>query len=98
MAGRTEQRPHVAHIDKSLCDRSAACCVKRICPRDAVVPDAEAPAPERTGHGLTKLRGMLKMGHEYQWKVDESRCSGCLLCAPYCPHHAIVPKERGQAA
>lgn len=97
------QRP-VAHIDQSNCDGCPNCPVSHICPRDAVVPDNVGVRPSESasgGHSLGRLRSLLSKRRDHQdhiWKVEESKCAGCLLCAPYCPHQAVVPKERGKAA
>lgn len=89
----------VAHIDQSNCDRCATCSVSRICPRDAVVPDLAGIEPKESGgHSLSRLRSLLGKRTDHAWKVEESKCAGCLLCAPYCPQQAVVPKERGSAA
>jgi Pyruvate/2-oxoacid:ferredoxin oxidoreductase delta subunit len=89
----------VAHIDQSTCDGCSNCTVSRICPRDAVVLDPAGVGPsESGGHSLSRLRSLLSKRQVHAWKVKESRCSGCLLCAPYCPHQAVVPRERGRAA
>lgn len=91
MSSRSK-RP-VAHINQDRCDRSPACPVSRICPRDAVVPDA--PADERqTG----RLRQLFGAAPSHAWKVDESKCSGCLLCAQYCPHRAVESRKRQAVA
>lgn len=92
------RRP-VAHIDQSTCDGCPNCPVSRICPNDAVVPDPAGIGPsESGGHSLSRLRSLLSKRQDRAWKVEESRCAGCLLCAPYCPHQAVVPKERERAA
>ncbi len=93
------QRP-VAHIDQSSCDGCATCSVSRICPRDAVIPDDAAgiSPSESGGHSPSRLRRLLSKRQDHAWKVEESKCAGCLLCAPYCPHQAVIPKERGRAA
>jgi Fe-S-cluster-containing hydrogenase component 2 len=100
------ERP-VAHIDQSICDGCSSCTVGSICPKDAVVPDslgiAAVPAARRSRNPLKNLLG--EHGHHvlgehgpHAWKVEESKCSGCLLCAPYCPQKAVVARERGKAA
>lgn len=92
------RRP-VAFIDQSVCDRCSTCAVGRICPNHAVVPDSPEPAAATSGaHTPSRLRSLLGKPHDRAWKVEEDKCAGCLLCAPYCPHQAVVPKERGRAA
>jgi len=92
------QRP-VAHIDQSACDGCLHCTVSSICPRDAVEAEpAGAGSSESGGRSLSRFRRLLGTHEDRLWRVDESKCAGCLLCAPYCPHHAVVPKERGRAA
>lgn len=86
------KRP-VAYINQDLCDRSPSCPVKRICPRDAVVPDS--PVEEKPAGLLSQLFGK---GPAHGWKVEESRCSGCLLCAQYCPHRAVEARKRQAVA
>jgi MinD superfamily P-loop ATPase len=85
------ERPEkpVAHIDQSLCDRSPGCPVRRVCPKNAVVPDGAATAERRGG-----FLGIFSGGTHSGWKVDESKCSGCLLCAQYCPHQAVQARLR----
>lgn len=61
----------------------------RICPKRAVVPDG--PVDARPTSFLGSLFGS---GPAHGWKVDESQCSGCLLCAQYCPHGAVHARER----
>ncbi|MHB9148487.1 MAG: 4Fe-4S dicluster domain-containing protein [Thermoleophilia bacterium] len=88
-----EDKP-VAHIDRERCDGAPGCPVSRICPRQAVVPD-RAAAPAETSW----LRGLLAPKEATTtWTVDEGRCTGCLLCAQYCPHRAVVPAERRKTA
>lgn len=91
--GRDGRPPRpVAHIDQTRCDRSPACPVRRICPKQAVVPD-ESGAP---GQGKSIL-SFLGFGGNTAWKVDENKCTGCLLCASYCPHAAVQPRRRDVA-
>jgi Pyruvate/2-oxoacid:ferredoxin oxidoreductase delta subunit len=80
----------VAFIDTHRCDRAAGCPVSRICPKKAVVPSGE-PAARPTSFLSSLFGGPGQVGG---WTVDESKCSGCLLCAQYCPHGAVVPRER----
>lgn len=92
------RRP-VAHIDQSTCDGCPRCPVSRICPNDAVVPDTAGIEPSKSGgHSPSRLRSLLGKRQDHAWKVEEGKCAGCLLCATYCPHQAVVPKERGKAA
>lgn len=60
----------------------------RICPRKAVVSETPAPTPRR---GLFSVFGR---GSEPAWTVDPAKCTGCLLCAQYCPHGAVSGRER----
>lgn len=93
-AARDEGRPQeperpVAYIDHSRCDRAPGCPVSRICPKNAVVPDPGAPErPARSLFGF--LSGTSRPG----WAIDENKCSGCLLCARYCPHQAVLARTR----
>ena len=86
----TRLRP-VAHIDQQRCDRSVSCPVMRICPMHAVVPDESVGAEEAPTKGLRSLPGAHP---SHGWRVDAGKCSGCLLCAQYCPHGAVQPRER----
>lgn len=83
------ERP-VAYIDGDRCDRSPSCPVMKICPKNAVV---RQPAESPKG---SSFLGSLFGGPTpvEAWTVDEDTCSGCLLCAQYCPHGAVVPRER----
>jgi Fe-S-cluster-containing hydrogenase component 2 len=92
------ERP-VAHIDQSACDGCSSCTVSHICPKDAVVPDPAGIGLASTAlHVPNALRSLPGDHLTHAWKVEESKCSGCLLCAPYCPHKAVVPRERTRAA
>ena len=89
---RGSKRP-VAYINTERCDCSTSCPVNRICPRDAVVsePDgAEKPAG--------RLKQLFRGSPSYTWRIEESKCSGCLLCAQYCPHRAVEPRKRQAVA
>lgn len=86
--GGRAPRP-VAAIDGTRCDRSSGCPVVRICPKKAVVPDG--PAEARPTSFLGSLFGSVPA---HGWRVDEYKCSGCLLCAQYCPHGAVHARER----
>src|SRR5665811_2532676 len=89
---RREDKP-VASIDLTRCDGAPGCPVSRICPRQAVIPDPDLRAPETSW-----LRGLLAPPTPTAWTVDEDRCTGCLLCAQYCPHQAVVPGRRTRTA
>jgi Pyruvate/2-oxoacid:ferredoxin oxidoreductase delta subunit len=92
------ERP-VAYIEQSTCDGCSSCTVSHICPKDAVVLDPAGVGPAQTArHSRNPFRSLLGEHRPHAWRVDESKCSGCLLCAPYCPHKAVVPRERGKAA
>ncbi len=82
----------VAHIDQARCDHSAACPVHRICPREAVVPDPNGETPKASW-----FRSLIGSDTPTTWTVSEDRCTGCLLCAQYCPEHAVLPRERQKA-
>lgn len=88
----TASKRPVAYINPDTCDRSPACPVSRICPRDAVVPDIP---PDQKPAG--RLRQLLGGVPDHGWIVDESKCSGCLLCAQYCPHRAVEARKRRTA-
>ncbi|MBU2601172.1 MAG: 4Fe-4S binding protein [Actinobacteria bacterium] len=98
-AGRTgghrlpgPDRP-VAYIEQCLCDRSPTCPVRAICPKDAVVAAPGSP----TAKTHRKWFGQRRPPEEpSSWRIDEDRCTGCLLCAQYCPHRAVVPGTRRQ--
>ena len=64
----------------------------RICPMHAVVPDASTDSDVPQPKGL--LRGLFGGPSSQGWTVDVAKCSGCLLCAQYCPHGAVEPRER----
>jgi Fe-S-cluster-containing hydrogenase component 2 len=82
----------VAHIDQARCDHSASCPVNRICPREAVVPDSNVE-----GSKAPWFRSLIGNDTPTTWTVSEDRCTGCLLCAQYCPQHAVLPRERQKA-
>lgn len=86
------KRP-VAYINPDLCDCSPTCPVKRICPRDAVVPE---PAGDDQPTG--RLKRLFGASPSHGWRIEESKCSGCLLCAQYCPHRAVEARKRQSAA
>ena len=92
--GHSARPKPVAHIDQQRCDRSPGCPVMRICPMHAVVPDGDVGS-ETTSNG--RLRSLFAANPPHAWKVDAAKCSGCLLCAQYCPHGAVVPRERSVA-
>lgn len=93
-----ENKP-VAHIDRERCDGAPGCPVSRICPRQAVVPDRGEQAPLTSWlRGLLTARETTPREATTTWTVDEDRCAGCLLCAQYCPHHAVVPAARRKTA
>lgn len=83
----------VAYIDPCLCDRSPTCPVRAVCPKDAVI------AAPGTSSAKTHRRwfGQRRSSEEpSSWQIDEDRCTGCLLCAQYCPQRAVVPGTRRQ--
>jgi NAD-dependent dihydropyrimidine dehydrogenase PreA subunit len=87
------ERPEkpVAYIDQTRCDRAPGCPVSRVCPKDALVSEAAEsgpPTPTRSLFGSRSARPRPA------WKVDESKCTGCLLCARYCPHQAVQARSR----
>ena len=89
----------VARIDRERCDGAPGCPVSRICPQRAVVPVPgvqQAEAQPETPKSW--LRGLLAPPTSTTWTVDQERCTGCLLCAQYCPHAAVVPGERRKSA
>ena len=87
---RKKARP-VAAINSEVCDRSPGCPVVRVCPKNAVVPDDSG-----AGEGRSSLFGLFG-GSSHGWKVDEDACTGCLLCAQYCPMGAVEERERNQS-
>ena len=87
--GGQATRP-VAYIDTHRCDRAAGCPVSRICPKKAVVPAGD-PEPQPKSFLGSLFAGPSQVSG---WTVEEDKCSGCLLCAQYCPHGAVVPRER----
>jgi NAD-dependent dihydropyrimidine dehydrogenase PreA subunit len=89
-AGSTPPRP-VAYIDQQRCDRSPGCPVMRICPMHAVVPGESSGTDEAPSKGLRSLFGSRP---SHGWQIDADKCKGCLLCAQYCPHGAVQPRER----
>ena len=82
----------VAHIVQGRCDGSAGCPVSRVCPKRAVAREngAEQPGQRHSRLALFGFRDQAATG----WKIDENKCTGCLLCAQYCPHGAVKPRER----
>jgi len=82
----------VAYIESSECDRAPNCPVRQICPQDAIIPLEGQDTEEEPRKSLF---GLLKGQPSHGWQVDSDRCSGCLLCAQYCPHDAVVAKARG---
>ncbi len=86
---RKKARP-VAAINSEICDRSPGCPVARVCPKNAVVRDESSAGTER--NSFFGLFGGSSSG----WKVDEDACTGCLLCAQYCPMGAVEARERTQ--
>ena len=89
--GHSQRPKPVAHIDQQRCDRSPGCPVMRICPMNAVVPE-ESPGSQAPPSG--RLHSFFGLRASHGWKVDADKCSGCLLCAQYCPHGAVQPRER----
>jgi TPP-dependent indolepyruvate ferredoxin oxidoreductase alpha subunit len=86
----------VAFIDQARCDGAPGCPVSYVCPKKAVVPDPEAqPLNDEPTSWLASLFGSAS---PVKWVVDEDLCTGCLLCAQYCPHKAVVPGTRTNAA
>jgi NAD-dependent dihydropyrimidine dehydrogenase PreA subunit len=85
--GRERPARPVARIDPARCDRSPGCPVSRVCPKEAVVLERAAA----TGH--TPTSGSLSRSRPV-WTVDERKCTGCLLCARYCPQQAVEPAVR----
>lgn len=82
----------VAHIDQTRCDHASTCPVNRICPKKAVVPEAVADPAKASW-----FRSLIGHDTPTTWTVSEDLCTGCLLCAQYCPRHAVVPRERQRA-
>jgi NAD-dependent dihydropyrimidine dehydrogenase PreA subunit len=91
--GHSARPRPVAHIDQQRCDRSPGCPVMRICPMHAVVP-AESTNEGDTPQTKGILHGLFGNRSSQGWTVDAAKCSGCLLCAQYCPHGAVQPRER----
>ena len=93
-----KDRP-VARIDGERCDGAPGCPVSLICPQRAVVPVPGAqPAEAQPATPMSWFRGKLTHPASTTWTVDQDRCTGCLLCAQYCPHAAVVPGERRKTA
>lgn len=85
----------VAYIESSECDRAPNCPVKQMCPRNAVIPIERQDTEEEPRRSLF---GLLNSTQSHGgWQVDSDRCSGCLLCAQYCPHNAVKAAVRGAA-
>jgi TPP-dependent indolepyruvate ferredoxin oxidoreductase alpha subunit len=89
------QKP-VAAIDQSRCDGAPGCPVSYVCPKQAVVHDPDAPPTQDQDRSW--LGSLFGQAAPVKWVVDQDLCTGCLLCAQYCPHKAVVPGERTTSA
>jgi formate hydrogenlyase subunit 6/NADH:ubiquinone oxidoreductase subunit I len=61
----------------------------RICPKKAVVPRQSGDQQPSSFFG-----SLFGARPSSGWTVDQDRCTGCLLCAQYCPHGAVVAQPR----
>ncbi|GAB4254935.1 MAG: hypothetical protein Kow00129_15880 [Thermoleophilia bacterium] len=85
-ASRKKPKP-VARINSKKCDRAPGCPVRRMCPKNAVIPDPSSAQAETSFFGLFG-------GSRNGWTIDEDKCAGCMLCAQYCPHGAVEVAAR----
>lgn len=69
-----------AGINQALCDKSPACPVKRMCPKQAVIR-------EKTG-GIGGFFGFGPLA------IDTDKCTGCGVCMQYCPRGAVRMEKR----